>query len=153
MPVAWRVTAPQYADSAFSGLGAKAYGGRFNSVGTAVVYAAESLALAMLETLVQAGDRRRLAPFRCISATFEEALVESVEADRLPADWDHRPPLRASQQFGDAWVVEGRSAVLRVPSVVVPSEFNYVFNPAHPDFEAVEVVVTDLRPFDPRLLR
>ncbi len=107
----WRITAPEYAGDAYSGEGARQWGGRFNSPGKRVVYASGSL-----------------------------------------AGWDARPYTGASQAVGDAWLAEGRSLALRVPSVVVASEWNVLVNPQHPAFGEVEVSAPVAAPFDPRLL-
>ena len=149
----WRITAPEYAGTAYSGEGARLWGGRFNRPGHRVVYASGSLALAALEVLAGAGDRSRLRGYLAVEATFDEGHVEVLEAAALPQGWDARPYAAASQAVGDRWLEEGRSVVLRVPSVVVPREWNYLLNPAHPLFEEVEVGPPSVAPFDPRLLR
>ena len=149
----WRITAPEYAETAYSGEGARRWGGRFNSTGRRVVYAAGSLALAMLEVLAGAGDRRRLRGYLAIEATFDEQHVEAFKAAMLPAGWDVRPYTSVSQAVGDRWLEEKRSLVLRVPSVVVLREWNYLLNPAHPSFGEIEVGPSSVAPFDPRLLK
>ncbi len=148
---AWRITPPQYADADFSGLGAEKIGGRFNSKGRRVVYTSGSLSLALLELLVQAGDRRRIRHYRCRSVTFHEQQVEMLDAGDLPEGWDVRPYTRVSQEVGDRWLEEERSLILRVPGVVVPQEYNYLINPLHPDF--LDLTLSDPMPvpFDPRL--
>ena len=147
----WRITAPEYADAAFSGEGARLWGGRFHSPGRRVVYASGSLALATLEVLAGANDRRRLRGYLAVGATFDEEHLEVVEASALPPGWDARPYTAVSQAVGDAWISEERSLALRVPSVVVPSEWNVLLNPAHPAFGEVVVGPPTVAPFDPRL--
>lgn len=148
---AWRITSEKYADTAFSGKGAEEYGGRFNSVGTPVVYTSESISLATLELLAKAGKRRRLSGRVVLPAAFDEKRVIVYEKEDLPEGWDARPYGPASQQVGDQWVESEASAVLRVPSVVVPAEHNYLINPRHPEFEELEI--GEPRPLapDPRL--
>lgn len=148
----WRITAPEYVDSAYSGEGARLWGGRFNSPGRRVVYASGSLALATLEVLAGANDRRRLRGYLAVRATFDEQHLEITSASALPAGWDARPYTAASQSVGDAWLAEGRSLALRVPSVVVPSEWNVLLNPDHPAFDGVAVAPPTVAPFDARLL-
>jgi RES domain-containing protein len=148
----WRITAPEYADTAYSGEGAREWGGRFNSPGLRVVYASGSLALATLEVLAGANDRRRLRGYLAIGATLDEQHLEVIEASALPAGWDARPYTAVSQAVGDAWLDEERSLALRVPSVVVPSEWNVLLNPAHPAFDEVIIGAPTVAPFDPRLL-
>ena len=149
----WRVTDRRHAATgaaAFTGDGAKVAGGRFNSVG--VVYTSGSLALAMLEVLVQANGRDRLRNHVYVPATFDEGAVEAATAAELPPGWDDVPDTAAAVAFGDAWLRSRRSLVLRVPSVVVPVEHNYLLNPEHPDFGNVLIGDPTPAPFDRRLL-
>jgi RES domain-containing protein len=148
---AWRITSEKYAETAFSGEGAKEYGGRFNSPGTLVVYTSESISLATLELLAKAGKRQRLSRRVVLPVTFGEHSVIAYDESDLPEAWDDRPYGPASQQVGDEWVRSGESPVLRVPSVVVPEEHNYLINPEHPKFGELEI--GEPRPLspDPRL--
>lgn len=148
----WRITAPEYADTAFSGDGARQWGGRFNSPGRRVVYASGSLALATLEVLAGANDRRRLRGYLAIGATFSERHLEIIEAPELPAGWDARPYTAVSQAIGDSWLDEKRSLALCIPSVIVPSEWNVLLNPEHPAYGEVDVGNPTIAPFDPRLM-
>jgi RES domain-containing protein len=103
--------------------------GRWHSAGSRVVYAAEHISLAVLETLIHAGGRKM--PPRSISRIRipDDLFVES-------APWMEMP---ASQAFGNAWVKEARTAVLRVPSIAVNRmESNFVMNPGHPDFRYIQ---------------
>jgi RES domain-containing protein len=115
--------------TAFSGEGAAKSGGRWNSRGVVMVYTSGSKALAALENLVHLNP---LVSFKyvAIHIEFDNALIEKVSA--LPADWRVEPPPPFTKQIGDAWVRAGRSAILPVPSVIIPSEFNYLLNAAHP---------------------
>ena len=149
----WRITVEKYRDSAFSGEGAELYGGRFNSPGHPAVYTAATLSLALLELLVQVDDPKRLADYYCIPATFSSELVDSREIESLPTGWDHRPAGAVSQTIGDEWLHKGELPILRVPSVVVPIEYNYMLNPRHEKFVGVEIGQGMQVPFDPRLGR
>jgi len=148
----WRITSEKYVESAFSGEGAETYGGRFNSVGTPVVYTSASLALATLEMLAKLNERRRLASRVCIPAVFDEDQIVACEASDLPESWDARPYVPASQKVGDRWVENEESLVLRVPSVVVPREHNYLINPEYPDFDELEIGEPEPLEPDPRIL-
>lgn len=147
----WRITSEEYVESAFSGEGAEKYGGRFNSVGTPVVYTSGSLALATLEMLTKINDRRRLAGRVCLPAVFKEKQVVAYEGSDLPENWDARPYEPASQKVGDRWAAAEESLVLRVPSVVVPKEYNYLINPEHPDFGDLEIGEPEPLGPDPRI--
>jgi RES domain-containing protein len=115
--------------------------GRWHSVGTRVVYAAEHASLAVLETLIHAGGKKM--PPKAITRIHlpDDLLIES-------APWMEMP---ASQAFGDAWVREGRTAVLRVPSIAVNKmESNFVLNPNHTEFQLIRHETSERFIFDPR---
>jgi len=147
----WRLTRKTYADDAFTGEGARRFGGRFNSPGTRVVYAADSLALALIETLVGLVDYEDLYDYVFFRAELDARHVDVLPPEDLPDGWDARPPKAASRQVGDAWLGERRSVALQVPSVVVPHSFNYVLNPEHPAFHEIDIADAETLPVDPRL--
>lgn len=144
---AWRLVKARWADTAFTGEGARIGGGRWNSPGVPVVYLAGSLALAELEVLVNLADARLIGSYVAFRVRIPERVIEGVAPASLPADWRRDPAPRSARAVGDRWVAEERSAVLRIPSAVVPAEPNYLVNPAHPDAGALEVE----GPFDPLL--
>jgi len=150
---AWRIVKAKYAASAFSGDGARKVRGRWNSPGTAIVYTCDSASLAMLEMLVHLQSQELLKRYVLFEVRFDDSLLETVDSNALPKTWRRFPPPLAVHRVGDAWAAGGSSAVLRVPSVIVPSQWNYLLNPAHPDFPSI--VIDPRRPtkFDPRLLR
>lgn len=149
--VVWRLVAWRHAATAFSGEGARKYGARWSPPGLPVVYCSESRSLAAIEIIVNARDGARLVgePWGVLSAEFPANLVE--RPSRVPDNWREHPHPRATQEFGARWAREGRSAVLRVPSVVVLGEFNYLLKPAHPDFARVKIGKPTPFQFDPRL--
>lgn len=152
MPRAWRLVREHYAYSAFSGEGAAKAGGRWNSRGLRAVYASESLSLAALETLVHLNPRLSLR-YAYFSVLFPKALIEVLPPERLPSGWNTEPPPDGPKRIGDQWLREQRSAVLQVPSVLVPTEWNFVINPAHPDFSKVSISKSAPYSFDARFLR
>ena len=133
MPRAWRIVKGRYAGEAFNGEGARIYGGRWNSPGRSAVYVSETQALATLEMVAGLESTRAITAYVLIGVSFDESLVTDLKPRDLEDGWDATPPASASQAVGDRWLDEADSAVLRVPSVVVPAESNYVLNPAHPD--------------------
>jgi len=150
---AWRIVEAKFRSKAFTGDGARLYGGRWNSKGVAVIYTAGSLALASIEIVVNLPSPKILETFIRIPARFKPDLVERLSIAKLPRDWQSRPISPATRAIGDRWVQQQRSAVLMVPSVVVPEEFNYLLNPVHPDFEKIEIGRPVVYHFDPRLGR
>jgi len=139
---AWRICRRRYAD--LSGEGARILGGRWNSPGRAVVYLSEAAALAALEVRVHLDLDWSLLPpdYVLIAIDLNELQVERVHA--VPAD---------TVAFGDAWLASHRSAVLSVPSVIVPESRNLLLNAADPD--AARARIASIRPFafDERLWR
>lgn len=152
MREAWRIVKERHAATAFSGEGAARSGGCWNSRGHRVVYASGTKSLAALENLVHLNPPVlfRYVAFRL---RFEDWLVEELAGDRLPGDWRDEPAPPTTKALGDAWIREGRSAVLAVPSVILSGEPNYLLNPAHPEFGRIQIGRPEPFAFDPRLLR
>jgi RES domain-containing protein len=131
----------------FDTSGAFLNAGRWHLVGSRVVYAAEHASLAVLETLIHSGGRK--IPPRAITRI---QIPDQVPIELAP---EGEMPVPDSQVFGDIWLREMRTAVLRVPSIAVNlMESNFVLNPRHPDFsrirhDAPEEFVFDLRFFIP----
>lgn len=147
----WRLCRDVHAAKAFTGAGPFRYGGRWSPPGLAVVYCAESRSLAAMEILVHhlGTEVFTVAKWVVIAAELPESLVEKPA--RVPDAWRGLSPTAAVQEFGATWAREGRSAALRVPSAVVLGEFNYLLNPAHPDFARIEVGKPEPFLFDSRL--
>ncbi len=149
--IAWRICKARRAASALSGKGAADFPGRWNMHGQFVAYLAESRALASLEVLAHVEDRSLLndVEWVAIPIMFDDALLEELQP--IPDGWDTVPSSPTAAKAGSDWYLSGRSAVLRVPSVVVRGEYNYLVNASHPD--ASEVVAGAATPFsfDPRI--
>ena len=149
MLTVWRLLTAGFADSAFSGEGARLYGGRWNRKGVPMVYTAGSQSLAMLEMLVQ--DQPLRARYVMIAATLPRNLkIERISLERLPPDWRDLAAREQLQAMGGEWAKRGSSAVLAVPSAVIPDETNYLLNPLHPSFSKIgigrpQAFITDLR--------
>jgi RES domain-containing protein len=148
----WRLTHERYAESAFSGEGARRHGGRFNSEGTPIVYASESLALALLETLTGLERYHQLRSYVFFRVRLLQGMVSDISETGLPEGWDQHPPSSQSQQVGDKWMRREESVALQVPSVVVPYSYNYLLNPSHPSFEEIEIGAEESLPVDRRLI-
>ena len=140
------------AHAKLDGEGARLAGGRWNSPGRPAVYASSRLSLAALELLVHTDVP--LVPPDLVAFEIEipDALdVESVALTDLPKDW-RQPWHLACRAIGDTWLAEERTAVLRVPSAVVPEEPNYIINPRHRAAKGIQVVGRRRFAFDARLL-
>lgn len=152
MLTVWRLVTARFADTAFSGEGARLYGGRWNRKGVPLVYTAASQSLAMLELLVQ--DEPLRARYVMIPARIPRAVkIEQINPARLPADWRQLAARDQLQTIGGDWARRLSSAVLAVPSAVIPAETNYLLNPRHPEFR--KIAIGEAQPFitDLRLMR
>jgi len=143
----WRICKAEHAATAFTGEGALLYSGRWHHAGTPVVYCSESRALAALEQLVHL-HRNRLPPnFVCFGVEIPGDLaIREIRTRELPAEWRLQPGPPELRDLGTRWAERGETAVLRVPSAVVPEEHNFLLNPRHPDFSQLRI--GDPEPFD-----
>jgi RES domain-containing protein len=150
MQHAWRIAihSRRYPPAELTGAGAAQAGGRWNSVGRPVVYASNTIALACLETLVHTNIDSLPLPRRLIRIDIPDDVWKSRERmiEPYPLGWDEQPAGLASTVLGDAWLAPARSAILEVPSVIVPEERNILINPLHAD--ARRIVGIDLRRWD-----
>jgi len=149
---AWRITKRRYAATAFDGEGARRFGGRWNSPGRSVVYVSETRALATLGVLAGLQTSAVLPAYVLVSVAFQDALVTAVDVGALSTNWHTSPPDPATQEIGDRWIEEGPSVLLRVPSALVPGEFNYLINPRHSDFGKLKIGMPEELHIDPRIL-
>jgi len=136
---AWRIVKQKKPPrKAFDGEGARLYGGRWNSPGTAMVYTAGSQALAALEMLVHLDAADLLGKYAFFEVTIEETLIRALAEADLPRNWRSDPPPPKLRRMGDAWAASAVSVALCVPSVVIPTEQNFLLNPKHPDFAKLQ---------------
>ena len=137
----WRLA--REAHSALDGEGARMFGGRWNSPGRPAVYCAGSAALAVLEVRVHLDLPLDLLP--------EDYRLFAVET--RDAEFEDAPPqaVETARAFGDAWLASGRSAILRVPSIILPEEWNVLINPLHAHAQHIQVISRRPCLFDSRL--
>jgi RES domain-containing protein len=137
--------------SIFDPTGAMLHGGRWNSIGQRVIYAAETYAGVLLEVLVHSNLSQPPRNHRVVRIHIpEQVAIESVNVDQVQ-DWDAEDMV-ASRAFGDEWITSKRSAVLRVPSVITQGrENNLVFNANHSDFAKIRVDAPESVRWDMRL--
>jgi RES domain-containing protein len=152
-PSAFRIDKAKWEKDSFSGQGAALEGGRWNPAGVSVIYASRHLAMAAMEKLVHlkpgAGSKIRYVVFRI---HFNDTPVETIPLGRLPDGWDAKPVCAGTQKIGAEWFASRRTAILQVPSAIIPSEWNFVLNPLHPDFAKIAIEPATPFAFDPRLL-
>ncbi len=149
--LAWRICRAPFA--ALDGEGARLFGGRWNSDGIPVVYTAGSLALAALEYLAHLDPEEVPDDLVAVKLQLPDDLpAERVAEEALPAGWNRLTEHVACIAAGDEWAKRGATALLRVPSAIVPEEQNLLLNPGHPGMARVRVLHTRRFSFDPRLL-
>lgn len=155
----WRIERAEHVDDALSGMGARLFGGRWNSPGTAVVYTASSIALAALERFVHAPRIDGSKLFYALGFDLDDELVDTmVSADPLPKAWRSPEPSADSQAWGDAWASTTASGAAAVPSALLPldvfnprQEFNVLLNPESPSVKALRVALKASYAFDARM--
>ena len=136
----FRIAGSQFA-AHLNGEGARLYGGRWNQIGDSVLYTAETLSLAILETIVHVQPRRKMDRSLLVLSIPNSASVETIVD--LPKDWNIYPPLASTTDIGSLWIKENRSLLLRVPSAVTSGvdidlwQYNVLINPLHPEFPSV----------------
>lgn len=137
----------------FSGLGASNYPGRWNSKGVRMLYTAQSASLAMLETVVHIAGLRITAAYCLVVLDIPDTLITHINKDDLPDNWNSFPSPDSVKRIGDFFVKTGRFLSLRVPSAIVPEDYNYLINPLHRNFSDIRVVHQRPFAFDGRLLK
>ena len=148
---AYRIVKKRHALEAFTGEGARTYGGRWNHPGIPMVYAAHTRALAALESLAHFGGAERHIAFVAFEIEIPDALVMQLDTSRLPKDWRRPEAPVGTQDVGSRWQREGRSIALAVPSALIPQEFCVLLNPQHADARRIEIAYPVPFEFDKRL--
>jgi RES domain-containing protein len=149
--IGWRIVKEKHDKSAFSGEGARIFEGRWNSGGVRMVYCSEHLSLAALEILVHTQPVTIRDKFHVFRVSWDEAIMSAIDLRKLPKGWNAQPPGLISKNIGDEWVHSARSAVLVVPSVIVPLEKTFLLNPKHRDFGKIKIKDAGGFHLDPRL--
>jgi RES domain-containing protein len=149
----WRLCRKEFAAAPLAGEGGLRVAGRWHHKGHRIVYCAAHASLGVLEALVHFDPA--LAPVDLVLieiAVPEDLAIPSVPRSKLPANWTVTPAPRQLQDLGSEWLTGGRSALLAVPSAIVPDESNVLVNPLHSDARRLRVVTKKPFAFDRRLL-
>lgn len=151
--IVYRIEREKHLETTLLGIGASlSKGYRWNSFNTRLVYTAESRALATLEVSVHLDLSEDLPNDRYYVEIDipDNITIHEVNIDDLPEDWDSKPPTIITQTIGDDFINYNEAAILKVPSSIVPQEFNYLINPNHNDSIKIKVINTRKMSFDPR---
>jgi RES domain-containing protein len=135
----YRIGRTKYAND-LTGEGARLNGGRWNHIGSRVIYTSETRALSLLEYTVNVNidDIPRALSFTIFD--IDEKDVLQVKLAQLPGDWRESPAPPSTKDFGTSWLASFDSPVLCIPSSVIPDEFNYLLNPQHPDAKKFKII-------------
>lgn len=148
----WRLCKKGHA--AFDGEGARLAGGRWNRKGTAMIYTSATLSLAAQELFVHLSADDAPNDLVAVPADIPDDIsVTSLGEGDLPGQWRRFPAPETLAEIGTKWVQTMESAVLGVPSAVIPQESNFLLNPAHPDFSKIKIGSPAPFTFDPRMWR
>ena len=146
----WRICQQKYAT--FDGEGGRRAGGRWHRKGIPVIYTSDTLALAALEYFVRLNPGDSDTRLVTVSANIPDNLViQRVSAKDLPKNWSVYPAPEILQKIGGNWFQTARSAVLAVPSAIIPQQTNYLIDPNHVDFKRIRVNKPEFFEFDPRM--
>ncbi len=150
----WRICREVHASGAFSGDGARRFGGRWNSRGVPMVYCSSSLALAAIELFVRLEPSQAPGDLISISARLPGGEpARALRIEELPAGWWSEDALDDTRKLGDAWIAGAASRALMVPSVPIRSEWNVLVNPLHPRIAESEIDLPQPFVFDARMFR
>ncbi len=156
--IVWQIATDtrSYEADDLSGTGAEQTGGRWNAEGDPLVYTSETQALACLETLVHLNAGGLPLNRYLVSVTIPDSVQAgawTLTPGSLPVGWDANPAGRASVKVGSAWIRSMACALLRVPSVIMPDEYNVLINPLHADSRGIAAVKVRKWLYDPRLIK
>ena len=129
-------------------------GNRWNSKGTEIVYCAESRALAMAQVAVHLSLAMLPDDFVMVEIEIPASVsVTSLLLNELPDTWNSFPHQLQTQKISDDFILRKKACVLKVPSAVVPGDFNFLINWSHPHFSTIKIVAQDDFPFDKRIFK
>ena len=130
--IVYRISKTKYAND-LTGEGARLYGGRWNNKLTPCIYTAETRALALLEYTVNVNVDEIPRALSIVTLQIPDKNLVELTESILPGDWKDAPAPSSTRQLGTRILNEGKTAVIKIPSVIIPGEFNYILNPLHVD--------------------
>ena len=149
--VLYRIVKCSYADD-LSGTGARLYGGRWNSEGKPAIYLASSRSLAVLEVLVHLPPLMIPDNYCLTEIEVPDDSVTNIAIEDLPNNWKDVSPPVALKQIGDEFLKNRAHLLMKVPSSIVPVEYNYLLNPTHSSLKKVKILKKETFDFDKRLV-
>lgn len=146
----FRIALAKYA----AGLIASGMAARWNSNDVKVIYTSSSRSLACLENVVHRSQLGLSLNFNVLTIEIPDGIrILNQDLKELPESWNAFESMHITQRIGDKWIKDSKAPVFRVPSSIIPSEFNYLINPAHLDFSKIRHLKTEPFVFDDRIKR
>jgi RES domain-containing protein len=148
--IVYRITNCDYAND-LSGTGARLYGGRWNNEGKSMLYTASSRSLAILEVLVHLPPLMIPDNYCSVEIEVPDDSILTINTADLPVGWQDVSTITETKEMGDAFIKNREYLMMRVPSVIVSTEYNYLINPTHPKIKEVSILYNSPFNFDERL--
>lgn len=148
--ILYRFAALRYSHD-LSGEGAKLFGGRWNSKGIPVVYASLTVSLSLLEMLIHSSSYDEIKSNMLVSIEVPGSAADKIAAPGLTKNW--QSDIEYCRYIGDAWLLSKKSLLMKVPSVIIPDEYNMLINPAHPSFKKITIASVKKFHFDTRMFK
>lgn len=148
--IVFRIGKTKYKND-LSGEGSRLFGGRWNHKGTACVYTAESRALATLEYTVNVNIDEIPRALSFTKIEIPDGVIVPVLLPDLPGDWRQSPAPSSTKDLGNALLNSNSAVAYKIPSVVVPKEYNILINPLHPDIKLIKILAVEDYPYDVRI--
>jgi len=142
--IVYRIGKSKYA-SDLTGEGARLYGGRWNNKLVGCLYTSESRALAVLEYSVNVNIDNIARALSVTTIEIPDRIIRIVNEQDLPGDWRRSPAPFSTKDFGSTLLLTAAEPVIKIPSTVIPDEFNYLLNPLHPDSKNFKII--DIKDF------
>lgn len=147
----YRIAKKKYATD-LTGKGASLNGGRWNKIGTPVLYCGESIEIALLENIAHL-PANLIPNLMLLTLQIPDNSIQVISIDDLPENWFKQPAPEILAEIGDAWAKSNSTIVLKVPSVIVHTSHNYILNCSHPKYKKVKIIDQQPFPLDTRLIK
>ena len=147
----YRIAKLKYSNN-LSGRGAEKYGGRWNEVGTPVLYTSRQASLSLLEVLVHLPKAYVPHDFQLVTIECPGKSIRRIRIDDLGKNWSSAANTLYIKNLGKQWIQENKSLCLEVPSAILPGKRNIIINPMHPLYNQVKILSIDPLPLDKRLI-
>lgn len=143
----YRISSPKYIED-LSGAGSKQYGGRWNDKGVAMVYFAESRAMAVMEVLVHLRPEDIDKDFILAEFEISDDSILTINISDLPENWKEESEVETLKEIGNKFIKENKFLIMKVPSVIIEEDYNLVFNPNHPHSNKIKLIEKRIFKFD-----